>query len=177
MRALKILTCVAAVAGTMAVAPAESDAALFCGGKRVTVNLGAGQRPTGGADVIWGTNHRDVVDAFGGNDTVCARGGPDLVRGGAGADRILGGDGLDGMIGGDGRGDRCEGSGGNDAGRCETLKSARRCSAAYPTICVPPPSPDLDCGDIPYYQDFRVNEPDPHGFDDNDADQLGCEST
>ena len=27
---------------------------------------------------------------------------------------------------------------------------SRKCDPAYPTLCVPLPPPDLDCGDIPY---------------------------
>src|SRR5581483_1552123 len=29
------------------------------------------------------------------------------------------------------------------------------CSPAYPTVCIPPPPPDLDCGDI-LYRNFKV---------------------
>ena len=49
------------------------------------------------------------------------------------------------------------------------------CDPAYPTVCIPPAPPDLDCGDIPYRR-FTVLAPDPHGFDGNDNDGLGCES-
>lgn len=48
------------------------------------------------------------------------------------------------------------------------------CSPAYPDVCIPPPPPDLDCGDISYRR-FRVLAPDPHRFD-NDGDGIGCES-
>jgi hypothetical protein len=48
------------------------------------------------------------------------------------------------------------------------------CDAAYPDVCIPPPPPDLDCGDITY-RDFRVLPPDPHRFD-RDHDGIGCES-
>jgi micrococcal nuclease len=48
------------------------------------------------------------------------------------------------------------------------------CDPAYPDVCIPPPPPDLDCGEIPY-RDFRVMPPDPHGFD-RDRDGIGCES-
>jgi hypothetical protein len=48
------------------------------------------------------------------------------------------------------------------------------CSPCYPTICIPPPPPDLDCGDIPY-RNFYVAGCDPHGFD-GDNDGIGCES-
>ena len=48
------------------------------------------------------------------------------------------------------------------------------CSPAYPTVCIPPPPPDLNCGDIPYRR-FQVLAPDPHNFD-SDGDGIGCES-
>ncbi|RTH29061.1 nuclease, partial [Thermus scotoductus] len=41
------------------------------------------------------------------------------------------------------------------------------------TVCVPPPPPNLDCGDIPY-RGFKVLPPDPHRFD-RDRDGIGCE--
>ena len=50
----------------------------------------------------------------------------------------------------------------------------KNCDAAYPTVCIPPYPPDLDCGDIPY-RDFKVLPPDPHGFD-AEGDGYGCES-
>lgn len=48
------------------------------------------------------------------------------------------------------------------------------CDPAYPTVCIPPPPPDLDCADIPY-RDFTVLPPDPHHFDGN-HDGIGCET-
>ncbi|HXQ39403.1 MAG TPA: hypothetical protein VN843_35715 [Anaerolineales bacterium] len=48
------------------------------------------------------------------------------------------------------------------------------CDPAYPTVCIPPPPPDLDCGDISY-RNFQVLAPDPHSFD-REGDGLGCES-
>ena len=48
------------------------------------------------------------------------------------------------------------------------------CSPSYPGVCIPPPPPDLDCGDIPY-RNFTVLQPDPHRFD-GDKDGIGCES-
>ncbi len=48
-----------------------------------------------------------------------------------------------------------------------------KCNPAYPDVCIPPPPPDLDCGDIPYRR-FRVLPPDPHRFD-GDHDGIGCE--
>ena len=53
-----------------------------------------------------------------------------------------------------------------------------KCATSYPTVCIPPPPPDLNCGDIPY-RNFRVRwdvaDPDPHHFDGN-HDGVGCES-
>lgn len=52
------------------------------------------------------------------------------------------------------------------------------CAASYPDVCIPPPPPDLDCGQISY-KHFRViytvPNPDPHRFD-GDRDGVGCES-
>ena len=48
------------------------------------------------------------------------------------------------------------------------------CDPAYPSVCIPPPPPDLDCGEIPHRR-FTVLAPDPHGFD-RDKDGIGCES-
>ena len=48
------------------------------------------------------------------------------------------------------------------------------CDPSYPTVCIPPPPPDLDCPDIPYRR-FQVLPPEPHDFD-REGDGLGCES-
>ena len=55
-----------------------------------------------------------------------------------------------------------------------TQENEGSCSAAYPTVCIPDPGPDLDCKDIPYRR-FKVVPPDPHHFD-GDQDGIGCES-
>lgn len=47
------------------------------------------------------------------------------------------------------------------------------CDSAYPTVCIAPPPPDLECTDIPHRR-FRVLPPDPHRFDGN-RDGEGCE--
>jgi len=49
-----------------------------------------------------------------------------------------------------------------------------RCHPSYPTVCIPPSPPDLDCGDIQYRR-FAVVGSDPHRFD-GDHDGIGCES-
>ena len=64
------------------------------------------------------------------------------------------------------------------AGRCGaavsvTPRSEAACDPAYPGVCIPPPPPDLDCGDVPHRR-FRVLPPDPHRFDGN-RDGVGCE--
>lgn len=51
---------------------------------------------------------------------------------------------------------------------------APNCDPSYPTVCIPPPPPDLDCGEIGY-RNFTVVGSDPHGFD-GDSDGVGCES-
>ncbi len=48
------------------------------------------------------------------------------------------------------------------------------CDSSYPDFCIRPPPPDLNCDDIPY-KNFKVLQPDPHGFD-RDKDGIGCES-
>ncbi len=47
------------------------------------------------------------------------------------------------------------------------------CDESYPTVCIPPLPPDLDCADIRYRR-FRVLPPDPHHFDGG-GDGVGCE--
>lgn len=64
-----------------------------------------------------------------------------------------------------------DGSDGSTSGAGSTSAA---CDPAYPTVCIPPPPPDLDCADIPYRR-FRVLPPDPHRFD-GDHDGIGCES-
>lgn len=56
-----------------------------------------------------------------------------------------------------------------------TATRSGNCDPAYPTVCIPPPPPDLDCPDIEY-RNFTVLPPDPHGFDGNDNDGIGCET-
>lgn len=48
------------------------------------------------------------------------------------------------------------------------------CDPSYPTLCIPPGIPDLDCSDITE-RAFLVLPPDPHRFDGN-HDGVGCES-
>lgn len=48
------------------------------------------------------------------------------------------------------------------------------CDTAYPTVCIPSPPPDLNCGDI-QHRKFTVLAADPHRFD-GDKDGIGCES-
>jgi hypothetical protein len=54
-----------------------------------------------------------------------------------------------------------------------TGQPAPNCHPSYPTVCIPPPPPDLNCGDISFRR-FAVIGSDPHNFDiDNDG--IGCE--
>lgn len=48
------------------------------------------------------------------------------------------------------------------------------CDPSYPTVCIPPYPPDLDCSDVPHRR-FKVVGTDPHGFD-GDRDGVGCET-
>lgn len=47
------------------------------------------------------------------------------------------------------------------------------CDHSYPDVCIPPYPPGLDCSKISY-NNFKVLQPDPHGFD-KDKDGIGCE--
>lgn len=85
----------------------------ICAGLLVTVDIGLGEKPTGGDDVIVGTEGRDKIKAGGGNDVVCALGGDDRVVAGAGDDKVYSGPGSDVVIGGKGA-DRLYGSAGDD---------------------------------------------------------------
>ncbi len=53
-------------------------------------------------------------------------------------------------------------------------RDPEQCAAEYPTVCIPPPPPDLDCPDIPY-TNFTVLPPDRHHFDGNN-NGIGCEA-
>jgi micrococcal nuclease len=50
----------------------------------------------------------------------------------------------------------------------------RTCDPSYPDLCIPPPPPDLDCGDVAFHA-FRVRGSDPHNVD-ADRNGFGCES-
>ena len=56
----------------------------------------------------------------------------------------------------------------------EANENSENCDASYPDVCIAPPPPVLDCGDIAD-KDFTVVLPDPHGFD-REGDGIGCES-
>lgn len=47
------------------------------------------------------------------------------------------------------------------------------CDSAYPTVCIAPFPPDLNCEDVPY-KNFVVLQPDPHNFD-GDKNGMECE--
>lgn len=84
-----------------------------CDNRTVTVDIGSGQRPTDGDDVILGTDGDDDIDALAGNDVICGLGGADRILGGAGDDILLGGDGNDYLRGNVGE-DRIDGGDGDD---------------------------------------------------------------
>ena len=48
-----------------------------------------------------------------------------------------------------------------------------KCDSSYPEVCITPWPPDLNCSEIAH-SNFRVFQPDPHGFD-QDNDGIGCE--
>ncbi len=49
------------------------------------------------------------------------------------------------------------------------------CHPSYPDDCIPPPPPNLNCGDEGVPENFQVVGSDPHGFD-GDNDGIGCET-
>jgi hypothetical protein len=53
-------------------------------------------------------------------------------------------------------------------------RDPNQCAIEYPTVCIPPPPPDLNCPDITY-RNFTVLQPDRHRFDGNN-DGIGCET-
>lgn len=53
-------------------------------------------------------------------------------------------------------------------------RPAAECAPSYPTICIPPAPPDLDCDEIPY-TNIPTLPPDEHHLD-SDKDGIGCES-
>ena len=64
--------------------PCTSSITDLCNGLAVTVDIGAGDMPTSGDDVILGTAGDDTIVAGDGDDTVCAGDGDDVVFGGGG---------------------------------------------------------------------------------------------
>ena len=56
----------------------------------------------------------------------------------------------------------------------QQVQSQNQCDSSYPSVCIPPYPPDLDCGEIGFLN-FKVVQPDPHRFD-GDKDGIGCES-
>jgi hypothetical protein len=51
-----------------------------------------------------------------------------------------------------------------------------KCDSSYPDDCIPPSPPNLNCDDEGIPENFQVVGSDPHGFDGNDNDGIGCES-
>jgi len=46
----------------------------------------------------------------------------------------------------------------------QTYGQIGKCDSSYPDVCITPQPPDLNCPDVPD-RDFKVLQPDPHGFD------------
>lgn len=63
---------------------------------------------------------------------------------------------------------------GNAKGTKVNHTTAKQCDPSYPTICLRPGAPDLNCRDIGF-ANFRVVGNDPHKFD-RDGDGVGCEA-
>jgi hypothetical protein len=55
------------------------------------------------------------------------------------------------------------------------VTAQRECDPSYVGVCIPPPPPDLDCGEITE-RNFEVVGADPHDFD-RDHDGVGCEES
>lgn len=100
LAALTALLAVSVLSAVLFVDTAEAAAVLKCNNRVVTVKISAGQKPTNGADVIWGTQGADVINGLGGDDVICGRGGRDSINGQGGHDWIDGGDGADTIFGG-----------------------------------------------------------------------------
>jgi len=67
-----------------------------------------------------------------------------------------------------------EGTRSNGFESCEQNTSNENCDSSYPDARKASPSPNLNCGDVPY-KNIKVQGDDPHGFD-RDSDGIGCES-
>ena len=95
-----VLTLLATLLVPALAAPAAHAGIPTCDGQPVTVQIGQGELPTPGNDVILGTPGDDVIAAMGGNDTICGLGGNDTIWGQGGDDFISGGEGDDKLRGG-----------------------------------------------------------------------------
>jgi hypothetical protein len=65
--------------------------------------------------------------------------------------------------------------GNGDGDDDDSNEGGTSCHPSYPDVCIPPPPPNLNCDDVDA-TNFEVVPPDPHGFDGNDNDGVGCES-
>ena len=89
---------------------------------KTIIDLAAGQAPTTGDDIIFGTDGDDVIDGLAGNDVICGFAGNDQIEGNTGSDEIWGASGDDRLDGGDGNDvifgeagdDQLDGDAGND---------------------------------------------------------------
>ena len=74
---------------------AIAQTAQLCHGIAITVDIGAGDIPTSGDDVILGTSGDDFIESGDGDDIVCGGAGDDTIYGEEGADIIYGQGGND----------------------------------------------------------------------------------
>ena len=79
-----------ALAGSL-VAADPAAAAASCHGRPVTVEIGSGDSPTSGDDVILGTAGDDVIDGLAGDDVICGQDGSDTIFGSSGNDLVYDG--------------------------------------------------------------------------------------
>ncbi len=96
----RLIVSFTAILGLLGLLPVDAAAQTsLCRGEVVTVDIGAGQLPTDGNDVILGTEEDDRINAGAGDDIVCGLGGDDSIFGGTGNDSIVGGKGRDILTG------------------------------------------------------------------------------
>jgi hypothetical protein len=74
---------------------------------------------------------------------------------------------------GDNDGIGCENGNGGGGG---VGGNGRGCDPSYPDDCIPPLTPDLNCGDSGVPNNVKVVPPDPHRLD-GDNDGVGCEGS
>jgi hypothetical protein len=66
-----------------------------------------------------------------------------------------------------------EGTRSNGLESCGDDVSNENCDPSYADVCIASPTPDLNCGDVPY-KNINFDVDDPHGFD-REAEDVGYE--